>query len=75
MKIGHRRSSQKEAEKGTYMTLQKIMIEEGGENGYKDPECVKGCLLLATKCIAMGGKWIDINPFTERLEYPASVHH
>ncbi len=52
--------------KGVYRPLGVIVKKEGGWN---DPEAVKGSFLLAAKCVLMGSPWVEMNPFTERVEF------
>ena len=50
---------------GTYMNIDKMIMEEGGSNS----RVVRGCVNYAIKCIKKGGKWVMFNDMTERLEF------
>ena len=56
-----------DVEKGTYMPLTKIFMEEGGQ---VDPKgALKATANYAARCGLLGGPWIMWNAMTQRKEY------
>lgn len=48
------------------MSRGKILNEEGGK---EDPEAVASTEKYVSKCIEFGGRFVRVNPMTERVEY------
>lgn len=75
--IYEKKTSQTELDisRGVYLPPGKIVEEEGGRH---DPENIVAAWKLIRKCLALGGKFVRYNAFTERYEFlyfRAEVHH
>ena len=51
---------------GVYWTRSKFLNEEGGKD---DPEAVASTEKYISKCIEFGGRFVRVNPMSERVEY------
>ena len=51
-------------QKGQHLPFARIEKEEGG-----DPSATRAAYLYCSKAAAMQGKWVSMNPVTERWEY------
>jgi hypothetical protein len=51
---------------GVYLARNKILTEEGGKD---DPDAVASTEKYISKCIEFGGRFVRVNPMSERVEY------
>jgi hypothetical protein len=57
--------------KGTYMSISRLIDIEGGRS---DQEAVRAAISLASKCMAMGGKFLKWNSMTDRWNFLRYEH-